>query len=472
MPDELFEDHLSFPRGRGRAVDGGFSGAAGGAACGDLITVTLALRDGVVADAAFEASGCGAVVACGSAVVELALGTPLLDVARIGTTTISEELGSLSPGKVHAAELAADALHVALGRAVARSDAPSLMPFQRERELVAMSGGVDSTVVALLRQRAGADVVGVTLELWRDPDNDGERSCCSASAVRYARQLAHGLGLPHLTLDLRAEFRAGVVEPWLADHAAGLTPNPCIRCNGDVRLDGMLEVAERLGAGALATGHYARVGDDGLLRSAADDAKDQTYMLAGLSADSLARLRFPLGELTKPEVRALAEDAGLSVARKPDSQDLCFLAGTGKAAFLAKHGAIRERPGDIVDRRGRVLGRHRGHHGYTVGQRRGIAIGGTSEPLYVLATDADANTVTVGPREALATTRVAVRAVTLHRDEDSVAKVKLRYRSRALGCRLRGSEIELVDPIDGAAPGQTAVFLSEDDAVLGTATIA
>ena len=217
-----------------------------------------------------------------------------------------------------------------------------------------MSGGVDSAVAALLAQRDGRDVVAVTLELWADEEHDGERSCCSADAVRGARAVAHGMGLPHLTLDLRDAFRAGVVDPYLAGYAAGETPNPCVRCNGHVRLDAMLDLAERLGAADLATGHYARVVDDGegpLLRAAADPAKDQTYMLAALSAESLARLRFPLGELRKPAVRALAQQAGLPVAARPDSQDLCFLAGTGRAAFLRRHGGLDDEPGEIVDAR-------------------------------------------------------------------------------------------------------------------------
>ena len=213
-----------------------------------------------------------------------------------------------------------------------------------------MSGGVDSAVAALLAARAGREAVCVTLELWRDPANDAEASCCSAHAVRLARGVAHRMGLPHLTLDLREAFAAGVVAPFLADHAAGLTPNPCVRCNGDVRLDAMLAFADRLGAAELATGHYARVTADGLLRVAADPAKDQSYMLAALAPASLARLRFPLGELTKPEVRELARAAGMPVADKRESQDLCFLAGTGKAAFLARHGGLGARPGAILDR--------------------------------------------------------------------------------------------------------------------------
>jgi len=334
--------------------------------------------------------------------------------------------------------------------------------------VVAMSGGVDSAVAALL---TGGEAVGVTLELWRDPENDGASSCCSADAVRAARAVAHRMGLPHLTLDLRDEFRAGVVEPWLAGHAAGETPNPCVRCNGRVRLDAMLAYADRLGAATLATGHYARHDPQtGLLRLAADPAKDQAYMLAGLAPSTIARLRFPLGELTKPEVRRLAAEARLPVATTPDSQDLCFLAGTGRSRFLARHGGLGERPGDLVDRAGRVLGRHRGHHQFTVGQRRGLALGGSGEPLYVLGTDARANTVTVGPRAALATRTVRVRDLALHRPAEEVEAVKLRYRSRAVECALRDDVVELAEPVDGAAPGQTAAFL-RGDVVLGTATI-
>jgi tRNA-specific 2-thiouridylase len=235
-----------------------------------------------------------------------------------------------------------------------------------------------------------------------------------------------------------------------------------------VRLDAMLGFADRLGAATLSTGHYARRTDDGLLRLAADPAKDQTYMLAALSRDALQRLRFPLGEHRKDEVRALAREAGLAVARKPDSQDLCFLAGTGRAAFLARHGGLRDRPGDIVDRNGSVLGRHRGHHGFTVGQRKGLGVA-AREALYVLATDARANTVTVGPRAQLATRTVRVRGLRMHgREPDAV---RLRYRSPAVGCRLDGDEIHLDEPFHGVAPGQTAVFL-RGDAVVGCATIA
>jgi tRNA-specific 2-thiouridylase len=469
---EAFSEHLQFPQGKGLAPAGASTGAAGGAACGDLVSISLRVEGERVAAAGFEAAGCGAATAAGSAAVALAEGAFVLDAARIGTHEIAAELGGLSPGKLHAAELAADALHRALGAAV-RAD--GALPAAPGRTLVAMSGGVDSAVAALLCAQGGGDAVAVTLELWADRENDGEASCCSAHAVRVARSLAHGMGMPHLTLDLREEFRAGVVAPWLADHADGLTPNPCVRCNGNVRLDAMLEFADRLGAAALATGHYARRSSDGLLRSAADPAKDQAYMLCALRPATLARLRFPLGELTKPEVRALAAEAQLPVASKADSQDLCFLAGTGRAAFLARHGGARERPGEIVDRRGRVLGRHRGHHGFTVGQRKGIGVA-APEPLYVLATDARTNRVTVGARAELATREVRVRGAVLHRPGAEVDRVRLRYRSTPVPCRVvddgRGRvTLHLGAPVDGAAPGQTACFYA-GDVVVGSGVIA
>ncbi|MEA2354804.1 MAG: tRNA-uridine 2-sulfurtransferase, partial [Solirubrobacteraceae bacterium] len=433
--------------------------------CGDLVRISIALDGRRVSDAGFDASGCGAAIAAGSAAVGLLRGRPLLEAARIGPAEIAGELGGLSPGRHHAAELAADALHRALGSA-ARANAD--LPADPGRTLVAMSGGVDSAVAALL---TGPGAVAVTLELWSDPANDGDRSCCSPEAVRGARALAHGMGLPHLSVDLRAEFRAGVVEPWLAEHAAGLTPNPCVRCNGNVRLDEMLALAARLGAPALATGHYARV-EGGLLRVAADPAKDQSYMLAGLDPASIARLRFPLGELRKEEVRALAARAGLPVAGKPDSQDLCFLAGTGRAAFLARHGGADPRPGPIVDRAGRRLGRHRGQHEYTVGQRRGLGVGG-GEPLYVLEKVGD--TVIVGGRDELEARRVTLGDVVVHRP--GADAVKLRYRQRPLACRIVDGpredriELELLDPAPGGiAPGQLGCLMA-GELVVGHGTI-
>jgi tRNA-uridine 2-sulfurtransferase len=487
MSAEQLSSHLERPLGRGHVPAHAFTGAAGGAACGDLIRISVAIDhasgDGRIADAGFDASGCGAVVAAGSAAVGMLRGTPLLQAARLGAGQIADELGGLSVAKRHAAELAADAMHRALG-ACARSAA--LAPAGK-RTLVAMSGGVDSAVAALLIAREGREAVGVTLELWSDPENDGELSCCSAQAVRGARELAHRLGMSHLSIDLRAEFRAGVVEGWLTDHAAGLTPNPCVRCNGNVRLDAMLDLAARLGSETLATGHYARVCEDAsageerapLLRVAADEAKDQSYVLSALAPASLARLRFPLGELRKPQVRELAARAGLAVARRRDSQDLCFLAGTRHSAFLERHGGLGARPGAILDGHGAVLGEHAGAHLLTVGQRHGLGIS-AREPLYVLATDARANTVTVGPRRELLAPEIAVRELTLHRDGGCVDGVRVRAHGRLRSARLAGGlragrharvRVELETPAERTAPGQLACLYA-GDLVVGHGTIA
>jgi tRNA-specific 2-thiouridylase len=477
-----FEHHLSSPQGHGHRPANAFTGAAGGASCCDRIEIYLSVAGDRVTEVGFDADGCGAAVAAGSAVVALLRDADVLQAARIGPGAIATELGGLSPAKLHAADLAADALHRGLGAAV-RERAALAPPGSGSRTLVAMSGGVDSAVAALLSDRDG-DTVAVTLELWADPENDGERSCCSASAVRFARGLAHELGLAHFTLDLRDEFRAGVVEPFVKGYAHGETPNPCVGCNGHVRLDAMLALADRLGCRRLATGHYARTAEEDdargpLLRLAADPAKDQTYMLAALAPGSLARMRFPLGELTKPEVRRIAAEAGLRVAGKVDSQDLCFLAGTDRGRFLARHGDVPDRPGEIVDRAGAVLGRHDGQHHFTVGQRKGIGVA-HEHPLYVLDKQAASNRVVVGAKDELRTARVGVRGARLHRDGARVDRVKLRYRSRPLAARLDGEPragrhqrltIELHDGADGAAPGQLA-SLMDGELIVGWGTIA
>ncbi len=475
-----FEHHLTSPQGHEEWPADGFTVTAGGGSCCDQITFSVSLDGARVAGAGFAARGCGAASAAASAAVTLVRGAHVLAAARVGVREIAAELGGLSPAKLHAAELAADALARALGIAV-RARGGLEAPVGG-RTLVAMSGGVDSAVAAHLCAAEG-DAAAVTLELWADPENDGERSCCSASAVAQARSLAHSMGLAHFTIDLRREFRAGVVEPFIAGYAGGETPNPCVGCNGHVRLDAMLELADRLGCQRLATGHYARISEreseqGPLLRAAADPAKDQTYMLAALAPSSLARMRFPLGELTKPEVRRIAADAGLSVAGKADSQDLCFLAGTDRASFLQRHGGLGDRPGTIVDTDGVMLGHHLGQHRFTVGQRRGVGIdrGG---PLYVLDKDASSGRVTVGPSAALRTSTVAVRSARLHRPGGRVDRVKLRYRSRPLGARLLGDPpagrhrtlaVELEQPVEGAAPGQLACLM-DGELVVGWGTI-
>ncbi len=469
MDRVAFEEHLNHPHARGGPEPGTSSGTAGGAPCGDLVRISLRVEDSRVVAVSFDASGCGSALAAGSAAASLVDGSSVLEAALIGPAEISEELGELSAGKFHAADLAAEALARALGAAVLA--APAIQPDPR-RVLVAMSGGVDSAVAALLcREADGCEPVAVTLELWRDPEGDAEASCCSASAVVRARRVARSLGIPHLTLDLREDFGRQVVGPWLAAHRQGRTPNPCIRCNGSLRLDAMLDLAGRVGARGLATGHYARTEGGGELLCAADRAKDQSFMLAGLDERSLARMEFPLGDLTKEEVRRLAADAGLEVAATPDSQDLCFLAGVGREEFLARFGEMEEMEGEILDTEGRVIGSHRGAHRYTVGQRRGLEIGGLDEPHYVLETDTRRNTVTAGPAGSLHRQQIRLTDVRLRDGAERVATVKLRSHAPAVACRLEGERLVLRSPVRAPAPGQTAVFL-DGDRVVGCATIA
>jgi tRNA-uridine 2-sulfurtransferase len=474
-----FEHHLTSPQGHGHRPAGAHTVTAGGGACCDEVSFSVAVGTDRVTDAGFTARGCGAATAAASAAVTLVRNAPVVDAARIGPAEIAEELGGLSPAKRHAADVAAEALARALGAAV-RAD--GRLPENPSATLVAMSGGVDSAVAAHMCAKDG-QTFAVTLELWSDHENDAERSCCSASAVAQARGLAHSMGLPHFTIDLRDEFQAGVVEPFIAGYAAGETPNPCVGCNGHVRLDAMLALADRLGCAVLATGHYARTADHcdergPLLRAAADSAKDQTYMLAALDPASLARLRFPLGDLHKSEVRRIAAQAGLPVAAKADSQDLCFLAGTSRPRFLARHGGIEDRPGTIVTSEGTPLGTHQGQHRFTVGQRRGIGIH-AAQPLYVLDKDAESGNVVVGRREELRTERVAIRAARLHRDAARVDRVKLRYRSRPLPAevvgdpapgRHRSLALNLHEAADAAAPGQLACLM-DGDLVVGWGTI-
>lgn len=477
----LFADHVATPRGLDRLPDGGHVGAAGGSVCGDLVTVGLTIEHGRVASVGFTAEGCAATVACGSALVDLIEGEPVLTAARVGRDEIADALEGLSPERSHAAVLLEEALHRALGDALVNAEVPIAEQLET-RKLVAMSGGVDSATAARLVQEAQAEAVGVTLQLWDDPSTDGTASCCSPQAVTAARRLAHEMDMPHFTVDMRDAFRRGVVDPYIAAFGDGDTPNPCVGCNGHVRFDALDRMRETLGAATLVTGHYARIERDAagpLLAAAEDDNKDQTYMLAAVDPDVLGRLEFPLGDLKKPKVREHAREAGISVADKAESQDLCFLAGIGRDDFLARHGGFEDRPGSIIDREGSELGRHQGAHRYTVGQRRGLGVA-APEPLFVLAVDNDANTVTVGPREALATRSVRLVGARLLRDGDAVDRVKLRYRNAPSGCKVLGSaeqgrhrelRIELDEPIHGAAPGQIACLM-RGDAVVGWATIA
>jgi len=360
--------------------------------------------------------------------------------------------------------LAVDALANAIGPVFSAERAPG-------RVAVAMSGGVDSAVVLL---KSLPNAIGVTLRLWLDPNGpDAERACCSPEAVIAARQTCHQLGVPHVTLDLRQEFRRAVVDPFVRGYERGETPNPCIRCNGAFRFGQLLAFARRAGADMLATGHYAQIVEHRgrrLLARGSDPGKDQSYMLARLNPARLDQISFPLGGQTKEETRAEAERAGLAAARRGESQEACFLAGDDYRAFLERRG-LDAADGPIVDESGRELGRHSGFWRFTPGQRKGLGVS-AAEPMYALRSDARTNTVVVGPRQALGRTRVTASGrlyVPVAR-----AEAKLRYRSEAVATSVettpQGFRLELDRPVYGVAPGQAAV-LYEQEAVVGVGVI-
>ncbi|HZR94906.1 MAG TPA: tRNA 2-thiouridine(34) synthase MnmA [Gaiellaceae bacterium] len=407
-----------------------------------------ATRDGEWAAVRIAVAGDRIVDADAEGLDRSLVGLTLLEAAAVGGDT-----------------LAVDALANALGPIFRSAPSPG-------RTAVAMSGGVDSAVALL---RAAPNAIGVTLRLWLDPQGpDADRACCSPEAVLAARATCHRLGLPHVTLDRREQFRRAVVTPFVRGYARGETPNPCIRCNGGFRFAELLAFAARAGCDRLATGHYARIAEHRgrlLVHRAADERKDQSYMLAQLDPAQLDGLWFPLGEQDKESTRSEAADAGLEVAHRAESQEACFLAGDDYRAFLARQG-LAPAEGAIVDERGAQLGSHDGFWRFTPGQRKGIGVS-APVPLYVLEADAAANVVVVGPKESLARRRVRARG-RLHLDVDR-ASAKLRYRSPAVDASVarddRGFVLTLDEPVYGVARGQTAV-LYERDAVVGCGTIA
>jgi len=377
-------------------------------------------------------------------------------------------LTTLEAAAVPGAPLAADALHDALGPAIAARPDES-------RVAVAMSGGVDSAVALLRARDAGNAPVGVTLRLWTDPAGpSSERVCCSPEAVIAARETCHRLGYPHVTLDLREGFRKAVVGPFVSGYARGETPNPCIRCNGGFRFAALLAFARRIGARRLVTGHYARLAEHRgrlLLARGTDPHKDQSYMLARLDPRLLPRLWFPLGEQKKEATRAEARAAGLEAAGRPESQEACFLAGADYRDFLARHG-LPAREGPVLDEAGKEVARHDGFWRYTPGQRRGLGVA-TGSPVYALRTEPRLNAVVVGPKESLARRSIRVRSGKLFVPVERV-EAKLRYRSQAAAATVtgedRGFRLALDEAAYGVAVGQAAV-LYEDDAVVGAGLI-
>ncbi len=351
------------------------------------------------------------------------------------------------------------------------------------RVVVAMSGGVDSSVTAALLAEAGYDVVGITLQLYDHGTAVGRKgACCAGQDIHDARTVADRIGIPHYVLDYESRFRDAVIEDFADSYLRGETPIPCVRCNQTVKFRDLLATARDLGAAALATGHYVRRVDGPAgaeMHCAADPAKDQSYFLFATTAEQLGFLRFPLGGLDKAETRAIAERLALPVAAKPDSQDICFVPDGGYARIVEKLRPEASESGEIVDLDGAVLARHDGIVNYTIGQRKGIGIGGrrgSADPLYVVRLEPALRRVVVGPRAALACGRIALGEVNwlgggAMPTEGVAIRVKLRSTMAPVAATVRpagegGAQVTLDDPEYGVSPGQACVFY-DNGRVLG-----
>ena len=348
-------------------------------------------------------------------------------------------------------------------------------PPRQARIVVAMSGGVDSSVTAALAAQTGAEVIGVTLQLY-DHGEAVRRSgaCCAGQDIYDAKMVADRLGIAHYVLDYESRFRDGVIDRFIDEYAQGRTPVPCASCNQGVKFVDLVQFARELGADCLATGHYVRrIVNDGRveLHKGADPRRDQSYFLYGTTREQLDFLRFPLGDMPKDEVRRIAAEVGLDVAAKPDSQDICFVPDGDYAGLVKRLRPETAARGDIVDLDGRVLGQHRGVVHFTVGQRRGIEVGGQKQPLYVVRIEPEQARIVVGPRQALAVAAMRVADWNWLGEDQRDVSVKVRSLAPAVTATRDGERIHFAQPEYGVAPGQAAV-LYEGTRLLGGGWIA
>lgn len=336
-----------------------------------------------------------------------------------------------------------------------------------KRIVVAMSGGVDSSVVAALAARTGAETIGITLQLYDHGEAVGRvGSCCAGQDIRDARAVAEKLGIAHYVFDHASQFQESVMDVFADEYMAGRTPIPCVQCNMGVKFTDLLNLSRDLGADCLATGHYVRrvMGQDGAeLHRAMDPARDQSYFLFATTQEQLEYLRFPLGGMPKPQVREIAEETGLAVAFKPDSQDICFVPDGDYAGVVRKLRPEADDDGEIVHIDGNIMGRHKGLIHFTVGQRKGLEIGGQAEPLYVIRLEPETKRVFVGPKQALAVASAELRDINwIGGDFEGPMQVKVRSMAQPTLARLEGHKLQFHNPEFGVSPGQAAVFYNKD----------
>src|SRR5918995_379847 len=400
-------EHLIRPRNVGELPDPSGRGESGDSACGDVVCFTVVVSENIVEEVRYQAYGCAACVAAGSALAGMVEGRHLLEAARISKADLEDTLGgSLPAGKAHALTLVLDALHKA----------------------------------------------------FEDHLNRG------TGEVLFARDTAHRMGLPHFTLNLKDLFHRRVMQDFVGSYKEGRTPNPCVACNAHVKFHAAAVLADELGFRHVATGHYARVAEGPTLARPVDETKDQTYVLWPVPKELLVRTIFPLGEYHKPEVRKIAEEHDLAVAYTPESQDICFIPDGNYRRFVRKK--LTAEPGDVVDREGKLLGRHNGVVDFTVGQRRGIGVSAPT-PLYVTEVRPGSRQVVVGRRRDLEVREIRVRGLNWFLTPEEARSVQVRYNSEPVACEVEASEsgewvAHLSEPVAGVAPGQSAGFYTGD----------
>ncbi len=483
MVDEMTKEvksHFLDPRNVGTLDRPSAVGTAGSVEeCGDIVKIYIRVDSFKITDISFLAEGCPSAIASASMTTQIAKGLSIFEASMITGDAVSSALGGLSEHKLQCSNLGANALKSALENLVS-GDFLEETSSEGKKSAVAMSGGVDSSTVAALLVDDGKDVIGLTMRLHDSPAN-GEisKSCCSPRDIDDAWSVSNSIGMPHFTIDLRKEFKQHVVDDFYSEYIKGRTPNPCIQCNRKIKFTALKSIAEKLGAKKISTGHYVKIDYDGVtdryeVRMAKDRSKDQSYMFWGADQSVLATFDAPLGNIDKSEVRELAKGYDLLVAKKAESQEICFIPDNDYRGFLKDRG-YAPLPGPIIDKMGKSLGTHGGLPFFTVGQRKGLGIASNS-PLYVTDIKPETNTLIVGQKSDFDKASLIARESNfipfdkLTKDID--VEVKYRYNMLPVPARIfpledESIKVDLKSKSDtGIAPGQSVVFY-KDDLVIG-----